>query len=85
MFGLRRREQHRALDALLLEEPENHLSHVNMKKLVNTLAPDRQMQLFVATHSSHIHRASILEVPFCWESDSQWSSGTFPKIRHVFS
>ncbi len=53
-FVLRRREQHRGLDALLLEEPENHLSHVNMKKLVNTLAPDRQMQLFVATHSSHI-------------------------------
>ncbi|WP_239001206.1 ATP-binding protein [Pantoea stewartii] len=85
MFGLRRREQHRVLDALLLEEPENHLSHVNMKKLVNTLAPDRQMQLFVATHSSHIHRASILEVPFCWESGGQWISGTFPKIRHVFS
>lgn len=53
-FALRRREQYRELDALLLEEPENHLSPVNMKKLLNTLAPERQLQLFVATHSSHI-------------------------------
>jgi len=30
-FAMRRREQHRALDALLLEEPDNHLSHVNIK------------------------------------------------------
>lgn len=53
-FALRWRKQHKELDALLLEEPENHLSHVNMKKLVNKLAQEREMQLFVATHSSHI-------------------------------
>lgn len=53
-FALRRREQHKELDVLLLEEPENHLSHVNMKKLVSKLAHVLQMQLFVATHSSHI-------------------------------
>lgn len=39
---------------LMLEEPENHLSHVSMKKLVSKLAMERQTQLFVATHSSHI-------------------------------
>lgn len=32
-FALRRREQHKELDALLLEEPENHLSHVNRRNL----------------------------------------------------
>ena len=53
-FALRRREQHKKLDVLLLGEPENHLSHVNMKKLVSKLAQERQMQLFVAIHSSHI-------------------------------
>lgn len=52
--ALRRREEQRELHALLLEEPENHLSHVNMKKLVNKLAEERRTQLFVATHSSHI-------------------------------
>lgn len=53
-FALRRREERGELHALLLEEPENHLSHVNMKKLVSQLAAERQTQLFVATHSSHI-------------------------------
>ncbi|MGP2450588.1 hypothetical protein ACTUSR_15995 [Pantoea stewartii subsp. indologenes] len=38
-FALRRPEQHREPDALFLEEPEDHLCHVNMKKLINTLAP----------------------------------------------
>lgn len=53
-FALRRREERGELHALLLEEPENHLSHVNMKKLVNQLAAERRTQLFLATHSSHI-------------------------------
>ncbi|QCR38649.1 ATP-dependent endonuclease [Nissabacter sp. SGAir0207] len=53
-FALRRREQQGELHALLLEEPENHLSHTSMKKLVSQLAAERQTQLFVATHSSHI-------------------------------
>lgn len=53
-FALRRRKEQGELDALLLEEPENHLSHVNMKKLVSQLAAERRTQLFVATHSSHI-------------------------------
>lgn len=53
-FALRRREQQGELHALLLEEPENHLSHLNMKKLVSRLAEERQTQLFIATHSSHI-------------------------------
>lgn len=53
-FALHRQEQRGELHALLLEEPENHLSHVNMKKLVNQLLAERRTQLFVATHSSHI-------------------------------
>lgn len=53
-FALRRREQQGELHALLLEEPENHLSHVSMKKLVSQLATERHTQLFIATHSSHI-------------------------------
>lgn len=53
-FALRRREENGELHALLLEETENHLSHVNMKKLVSQLAAERRTQLFVATHSSHI-------------------------------
>nr|WP_247651974.1 ATP-dependent endonuclease [Pantoea sp. Ap-959] len=39
---------------MLLEEPENHLSHVSMKKLVSQLTAEWHTQLFIATHSSHI-------------------------------
>lgn len=38
-FALRRPEQYREPDALLLGETEDHLSHVKLKKLMNTLAP----------------------------------------------
>jgi putative ATP-dependent endonuclease of OLD family len=39
---------------LLLEEPENHLSHANMRKLVEDLSKSQDRQLVVATHSSMI-------------------------------
>lgn len=42
------------LDVLLLEEPENHLSHTSMKALVGKLEENQSTQLFIATHSSHI-------------------------------
>lgn len=51
-FALRNREQ--ALDVLLLEEPENHLSHVHMHKLIERIRASVKKQLFVATHSSFI-------------------------------
>lgn len=53
-FALQRHEDKGGLHALLLEEPENHLSHVNMKRLVERLAGTTGTQLFIATHSSHI-------------------------------
>ncbi|WP_081079130.1 ATP-dependent nuclease [Burkholderia territorii] len=40
------------VEVLLLEEPENHLSHVNMRRLLDKLAMPRDKQLFVSTHSS---------------------------------
>ncbi|WP_439684233.1 ATP-dependent nuclease [Cupriavidus oxalaticus] len=54
-FALRRHKNNGAsLHALLLEEPENHLSHTSMRRLVRSLEGAAQTQLFVATHSSHI-------------------------------
>jgi len=53
-FALQRSSAGNPLDALLLEEPENHLSHTNMKKLVNTLAASKDQQLIVTTHNSLI-------------------------------
>jgi putative ATP-dependent endonuclease of OLD family len=42
------------LHLLLLEEPENHLSHSHMRKLVENLSQAKDRQLLVATHSSMI-------------------------------
>ena len=51
-FALRNREH--ALDVLLLEEPENHLSHVHMRKLIERIRVSVKKQIFIATHSSFI-------------------------------
>lgn len=53
-FALRRNHSQKQLDILLLEEPENHLSHVNMKKLVQRISNSAEKQLFVATHNTLI-------------------------------
>ena len=53
-FALQRSSAGNPLDVLLLEEPENHLSHTNMKKLVNSITDAKDQQLFVTTHNSLI-------------------------------
>lgn len=44
----------RNIDVLLLEEPENHLSHTNMKRLVSRISDSEQNQIIIATHNSLI-------------------------------
>jgi putative ATP-dependent endonuclease of the OLD family len=51
-FALRDREH--ILDVLLLEEPENHLSHLHTRKLIDRISNASKKQIFVATHSSLI-------------------------------
>lgn len=53
-FALQRRGAKDKLDVLLLEEPETHLSHSAMNKLVDRIASSANNQLFIATHSSLI-------------------------------
>lgn len=53
-FALRKNEDEHSIDVLLLEEPENHLSHTNMKRLVKRISESEKKQLFIATHSSLI-------------------------------
>ncbi|ADO08000.1 predicted ATP-dependent endonuclease of the OLD family (plasmid) [Pantoea vagans C9-1] len=77
-FALRRREQHKELDVQLLEEPEKHLSHVKLKKLVSKLAQERQMQLFVATHSSHISSRLELRSAILLGKNRPVSNSTWP-------
>ncbi len=42
------------IDIALIEEPENHLSHINMKKLVSMIGESDDKQLIIATHSNLI-------------------------------
>ncbi|GHT22690.1 hypothetical protein AGMMS49953_01970 [Endomicrobiia bacterium] len=42
------------LDIILLEEPENHLSHINMLNLIERLNKSPNKQLFITTHNSLI-------------------------------
>ncbi|WP_186148001.1 ATP-dependent nuclease [Burkholderia gladioli] len=53
-FALSKKGGESRLDVLLLEEPENHLSHATMHKLVERIAQSANKQLFIATHSSLI-------------------------------
>jgi len=42
------------VDVILIEEPENHLSHVNLRKLIQRVAETSSGQLFITTHNSLI-------------------------------
>ncbi len=42
------------IDVILMEEPENHLSPVNLRKLVQRVSEIRSGQLFITTHNSLI-------------------------------
>lgn len=52
-FALNRRSA-ADLDIILLEEPENHLSHVNTRSLINKISTSHNRQIFITTHSSLI-------------------------------
>lgn len=42
------------LDVILIEEPETHLSHLNMNKMIKAIQESKNKQLFIATHSNLI-------------------------------
>lgn len=51
-FALQRSDYN--VDIVLIEEPENHLSHVNLRKLILRIIEARSGQLFITTHNSLI-------------------------------
>lgn len=42
------------IDVVLLEEPENHLSFLNMRRLIDQISSETKSQVFIATHSSYV-------------------------------
>lgn len=53
-FALNLRRDVSELDLVLLEEPENHLSHINMHKLIQLARDAHDKQIFLTTHNSLI-------------------------------
>ncbi len=53
-FALSRTKNNNKLDVVLLEEPENHLSHINMSRLIGKIRASDDQQLIIATHSNLI-------------------------------
>ena len=47
-------QRNQNLDIVLIEEPENHLSHINMQKLIHRIRETSDKQIFIATHSDLI-------------------------------
>lgn len=59
------------IDVVLLEEPENHLSQSNMKKLIDKISGVSKSQVFVTTHSSYIcSRLNLQKAIFFGSPDS---------------
>ncbi|MFL9835532.1 ATP-dependent nuclease [Chryseobacterium terrae] len=59
------------LDIVLLEEPENHLSHINMKKMVKEIEIASQKQIFIATHSNMLSTRLDLRKSILLNSNSE--------------
>lgn len=58
------------LDVILIEEPENHLSHTNIKKLISSINTANN-QIFIATHNSLISTRLDLRKAIFLNSNSQ--------------
>lgn len=63
-------KQRENIDIILIEEPENHLSYINMKKLLNEISKTSDKQIFVTTHSSTICSRLNLKKVICMNSNS---------------
>lgn len=53
-FVLKKHESTKGINLLLLEEPENHLSHSNMKKLIDKISESSAKQMIITTHNNLI-------------------------------
>lgn len=58
------------LNIVLIEEPENHLSHGNMKKLIEKISRTKGRQIFIATHSSLVSTRLNLQKAILLNSSS---------------
>lgn len=62
------------IPVILLEEPENHLSHLNMRIMIKEIEQSHHAQLFISTHSDLI--STRLDLRNCILMNSAESIGT---------
>lgn len=67
------------LDVVLIEEPENHLSHTHMRKMIQAIMESKNKQLFIATHSNLI--STRLNLKKCSIFNSQ--STSFVQLKDI--
>lgn len=73
------KNSNKKLDTLLLEEPENHLSHANMKRLISRISESDQNQIIITTHNSLISSRLSLKKSILLNSTSE-NVGTLKDI-----
>lgn len=74
------------VDVILLEEPENHLSHTNLRKLVQLVSESKNGQLFVTTHNSLIStRLELQNLLLMGDNTSGSLSFYMTSNRYLFS
>jgi predicted ATP-dependent endonuclease of OLD family len=59
------------IDAVLIEEPENHLSHTKMLQLIQRIKDSQDRQLFISTHSDMISTRLNLQKCILMNSTTQ--------------
>jgi putative ATP-dependent endonuclease of OLD family len=59
------------VDIILIEEPENHLSHINLNKMIKNIIDSRDTQLFISTHSNMISSRLDLRKAILLNSSNQ--------------
>lgn len=76
-FALQKNEKE--LNFILLEEPENHLSHINMLNLIERINESKNKQLFIATHNNLISSRLDLRNSILLNSNSNVSIN----LKHI--
>lgn len=59
------------LDIVLIEEPENHLSHLSMKKMIDKIRKSENKQIFITTHNDLISTRLDLRKSILLNSSSE--------------
>src|SRR5690554_1356024 len=79
-FALSRNKNKAAIEVLLIEEPENHLSFANMHKLISKIEETETGQKIIATHNSLISTRLDLRQSFLLTPESQTAPLTLESL-----